>query len=350
MIPIFLEEETDDLIAAVTRQLRKMVGPEELDDSLVHSLLRNQRLLVIFDALSERTAETKKHVQSIHGTAIVSALVVTSRVAPEFGPTKVTELWPERIDAKTLFYFLTEYLHRTKSDELFPGHHALQLGGRLNSLVEGGSQYLVVTPLLVRLFVDNAIEQRKRNQSIEDLPVSVAETMLEYLRRVNPQDPDTPNRIANETMIQASRVLGRCSLGEDYVPRDIYGDVAHQALSAAGIETPPADIVARLVLNGVLEQRDRGGTKLLRFGLDSLAEYLAALDWLDEHRNDSAKWAIWLAELERVDGYPESIRGFLVALEDCVQTYGEELAILDLIFPWTLPAAGIGARSGGAPD
>jgi predicted NACHT family NTPase len=86
MIPIFLEEETDNLVGSIIRHLRQIVGPEEVDELMVDSLLRNQRLLVIVDALSERTIETRKNVQSIFGTVVLKTLATTSRpVAESYG-------------------------------------------------------------------------------------------------------------------------------------------------------------------------------------------------------------------------------------------------------------------------
>jgi hypothetical protein len=334
MIPIFIEEETDNLVDAITRRLKQMVGEAEVEPDIIASLLRHKRLLVIVDALSEHSEEMQQHIESIHGNAAINALIVTTRRAPNFGPIEMTQVWPEKVELNTLFYFLTEYLRRTNAEEFFPGRQALQLGDRLMALVENGSKSLVVTPLLIKLFVDNAITLVKNEQNIEKLPLSVPETMLEYLRRVNPQDPDTPNHVPNDEMIRAARVLSRCSLDDSYIPRDFYRDAAKRVLNESGLMNNTVDIIARLVENGVLEERDAGGTQLLRFGLDSLAEYLTALYWLDRLRNDEIQWQEWLEGLRSVTGFPETIRGFLVALEDCVTTYKADFRIPDLSVSW----------------
>ncbi len=38
-----------------------------------------------------------------------------------------------------------------------------------------------------------------------------------------------------------------------------------------------------------------------------------------------------------MDGYPESINGFLVALENCVIAYRQDFGIPDEGFPWGAP-------------
>ncbi len=330
LIPVFIEDETQDLVGSVTGLLRQMVGPEEIETDIVANLLRHKRLLVIVDGLSERSLPTQRHIESVHQTASVNAMVVTTRHPPDFGPTPTISLWPEKVTVETLFYFLTEYLRRTGADELFPGRQALQMGDRLLAAVEGGSKRLVATPLLIKLFVDQAIELRKRGEPLGHLPVSIAETMLEHLRRTNPQDSQTPNYVSNDVIIQAARVLGRCSLGDDYVPRDFFQDAAQKALDEHGLRAGQANLIGRLAENGVIEERDRGGTKILRFSLDTVAEYMTALYWLDRLRDNASEWQAWLAHLRSVDGYPDRIRGFVVALEDCVLTYQHDFHVPDV--------------------
>ena len=334
MIPVFLEEETEDLVAAITGQLKQMVGPEEVEADVVASLLRHKRLLVIVDALSERTPATQRHVESIHQSADINVLVVTTRRQPDFGPLPVTKLWPEKVTVERIVYFLMEYLRRTGSADLFPEEQPLQLGQRLLAVVKGRGKQLAVTPLLITLFVDQAIDLRKRGEPLEKLPLSIAETMLEHVRRTNPRDPATPNYVPTEVVVRAARVLGMCSLAEDCVPRDFFRDMAEKVLKAPDIGAGEADVIQRLVDNGVLEERDRGGTRILRFDLDPLAEYMAALYWLDRWRDDAGQWQTWLSVLSSLDGYPEEIRGFLTALEDCVITYREDFNIPAVDFPW----------------
>jgi hypothetical protein len=312
-----------------------MIGEEEVEADLVLSLLRHRRLLVTVDALSERSEATQRHVEGIHGLAPVNALLVTTRREPNFGPTEAIALRPEQIDVNSLVWFLTEYLRRTGAEELFSGRAALQLSDRLLALVERGGKQLVVTPLLIRLYVDNAIERRKKGRPIEDLPLSVAETMLEYLRRLNPKSPETPNHVSDDVLIQATRLRASHSLAPNFVPKDFDRNDASKFLADAAIKAEGSDVIARLVDNGILESRDVGGTQFLRFALDPVEEYLAALYWLDRLRDSKTDWENWSAKVRAVDGHPESIRGFLTALEDCATAYGSDFGIpMDMAFPW----------------
>jgi hypothetical protein len=333
ILPVFLEEEVTDLVGSAAAQLRRMVGAEEAEDDVVAALLGEKRLLVMVDALSERSAPTQEHIRAAAGTAGVNALVVTSRRTPDFGPLQVALLRPEKVTVETLVYFLTEYLRRSGADHLFPGREALHLADRLLAVVERGSRSLSVTPLLITLFVDQAVRLRRQGADLAGLPVSVAEVMLEFVRHTNPGDPDTPNRVPDEVLVEAARALAAHSLA-DYVPRDFVRDGARATLETHGIDADDPDVVRRLVDNGVLEERDRGGTRFLRFDLDPVAEYMAALYWLDAHRADPSAWAGWLGRLAEVRGFPTAIEGFLVALEDCVLTYGRDFGLDGVALPW----------------
>ena len=327
IIPVLLEEETTDLVRSVTGQLRSMVGDEEADPDIVLSLLRSKRLLVLVDALSECSPATQSHVESIHRSTPVNALLVTARRPPDFGPVPVVDLWPEKISAEKLVYFLVEYLRRTGNDSLFPERQGLQLADRLLGVVERGGEGVEVTPLLIKLFVDQAIALRRAGEPLERLPTTIAETMLESLRRTNPSNREMPNHVDDATLILAARVLGRCSLERDFIPRDFERDHAEAELAREGIRHEKADLVARLIDNGVLQERAPGGTRFLRFTFDPLAEYLAAISWLATLRDDEKGWKAWLTRLRGTEGYPERVRGFLVAFQDCLQTYREDYRI-----------------------
>lgn len=198
MLPILVEDDSHDLVAAVANHLRRMVGPDEVDDDIVPSLLRHKRLLIIVDALSERSQTMQEHVQSIAGLADVNSLVITSRREPDFGPVPVATLWPERIALSTLVGFVLEYLRVTGAEMLFPGRDALHLADRLMGVVERSSPQLAVTPLLVTLFIGQAAALRRAGAGLEEMPVSTPDVILDYIRRTNPHDPNTPNRVPDD--------------------------------------------------------------------------------------------------------------------------------------------------------
>ena len=332
MLPVLVEEETTDLLDVVTRHLKEMadadpVRPMEIDKDIVENALRFKRLLVILDALSERSADTQQHLTSVRGRLPANAMVVTSRQVPDLGSMPVTLLQPQQIDNSNLVYFLTAYLQRTGSDREFPDEQPLILGTRLLNMVKTGSTQRRVTPLLIKLFVEAASRLRKEGKPLDQLPPSVPETILDYLRAVNPKDPKTPNRASDEDMVRAARVMGMCCLEFSFIPHDFLRDRAEAALHGEGTWKDQVDLITRLVNNGVLEQKAVAGEFVLSFNLDPAAEYLAAMFWLSKHRSNNEQWMHWLDGLEQVDKFPQSILGFLVALDDCMMAYQNTFAV-----------------------
>jgi chaperonin GroL len=355
MIPLFIEEETDDLFATVLGHLTQMIGADEVSEEIVKHLLKQRYLLIIVDALSERTTKTQRHIETIHGKLAINSMIITTRLKSDLGPVPYIQVQPQKLGVNTTLFFLTEYLRRTiiaesftgnkqEAIEIFSARQQLQLSELLLALVESGVNHLAVTPLLIKIFVDNAINIFLTHGSFRELPASVPETLLEYLRRVNPQGIETPNRLGNDKMIFAVRLLAPCSLGTDYIPREFYRDEAEAALKEAGMSEENVDIISRLVTNGVIIERSVAGTKILRFVLDPLSEYLAALYWLDRLRSDKTRWDDWLQYLTTITGFPSSITGFLIALEDCITTYRASFKIPLLQLPW--PTASLIASEG----
>jgi hypothetical protein len=198
-------------------------------------LLRNKRLLVIVDALSERTPAIENCVRSV-GSTEINAVVLTTRRLPDFGPTRVTELRPEPVTAQNLVRFHADYLSRIGAESLFPGSEALELAKRLLKLVEARAKGSGsgVTPLLIRLFVDQAVELRRKNESFDRLPVSIPDIVVQYVRWTNPRDPQTPNVVADAVIVSAARILGWCSVEKVFVPRDFFRSRAVEALAMTG--------------------------------------------------------------------------------------------------------------------
>jgi hypothetical protein len=212
-------------------------------------------------------------------------------------------------------------------------------------LVEKGDAKRTVTPLLIRLFIDQAVKLRKAGETFARLPKSIPETMLAYLQVTNPQDEATPNFIRDDVIVTAVQVLGWCSLEPNYIPQDFSRREAELRLQESAHGVSSVNVIDRLIKNGVLTERSRAGSRLLRFSLDPLAEYMTALHWLNQlwtrarlqnERDEAAKkWAEWLSRLQTLASYPKDIGGFLLAMEDCVYWYGQDFQIPpDIRFPW----------------
>jgi hypothetical protein len=340
MIPVFIPGEvSNEIVADVAAKLRRMFGPsDDLDEDLLRALLARKRVLVIIDGVSERSAATQEAVRDIFGKEYVGALVITSRVEQDFGPKPVTFLTPRYIAESDLDVFITDYFSKTGVHVDLSLSQMEEVKRAVAATFKNGAALPTVTPLIVTLIADHAVELWKSRTPLSELSASSADAIVAYLRRVNPQDEGTPNCVSDEVMIRAARILAKCCLGETYTPKDFDRVEAEARLREAGCDGRPSDVIARLIANDVLEPVAHAGTSFLSFDLDPVAEYLAAMYVLNDLRDNRPGWEAWIEELRRTPGYPAGMQGFLGALEDCVDSHRGHFGVPDdIVFPWLEP-------------
>jgi hypothetical protein len=172
ILPVFIVQETTNLVESVTQDLRRMLGDEELPADLVRGLMSKQRLLVIADALSERGPDTQRHIEAVFVQDVpLNAVIITSRTEPALGAVDRTTLYPIRLAAGTIVPFIIGYLDRVDAaGELRDDAVQLQLAERIVALAKSREQQTPVTPLLVTLFVGNALRRVHAGRSCDDLP------------------------------------------------------------------------------------------------------------------------------------------------------------------------------------
>ena len=215
-----------------------MVGGEEVDADIVRALMHSKRLLVIVDALSERTPETQRHVSEFYGSGVpLNALVLTTRREPKLGQLDRTPVYTERLVGPTLIPFIFEYLRRRQLEGAFDQRQQLKLGDRVLALVEAGGRALSVTPLLVTLFVESALARSRGHQSL-DVVAGFGARSLSRLpaRRLNPDQATMPDAVDHTTIVRAARVLARTSLGRSFIPSDVSRERAGASLAEVGFE------------------------------------------------------------------------------------------------------------------
>jgi hypothetical protein len=296
--------------------------------------LKRKRILVIIDALSERSTETQRYIEQLYGSdTLVNALIVTTRREADFGPVERALVYPLPLDVRLLIPFIMEYLQRQQLAARFTPQQQLILAQRILQIVEAGGG-LAVTPLLITLFVDAAVARAARSPNIEEeLPINVPEVYLNYLERLNPTDLAAPNRVDHEEMQESAFVLAQASLGSELVPTDFRRDDVVEKLEKAGLASGEL-LIDRLTANGVIQERAVANLRILRFQLDPVAEYLTAIANCRELGTNKTAWRKKIAQIAAVPGYPEDVRGFLTALTVCYTSYENELKLPSVQFPW----------------
>ncbi len=319
ILPLLIEEDTKDLLGVIRRNLQGWVG-EELKSDFVKALLERGFLLPIVDRLSERSAETQEYIRTIHGSIAVGVMAVTTRRPINFEGGDQVRLYLQPLKEENIAHFITGLLTLQPPPSPFPNlSSSAEFLGRFAKVIRLGEKEVDVTPLLVKLYVDRAVEAKRAGASLDDLPGSIPDLHFAYLRHVNPQDLGAANRLSNEAMLRAAESLGVLSLGDDFVPKEFLKSKARTTLGDLDRDDPSKlDPIARLIENGVLREDEMGTDSLLRFTLDPTAEFLAASALAKECSTDIAKWKALLADLH---GRGNETQEFQLALQLTHQAY-----------------------------
>lgn len=315
MIPILIEEDTTDVPGVIKERLAIIAG-DDLPEDLLENLLAKKRLLVIIDALSEKSKDMQDHVSNLYSTCPAHCLVITTRRPIHVLGAMPVTLRPQEITVDRLAYFLLEHLRATGREHLFPRRKALEVADRLLTIAEADGEDLPLTPLLVVLFANQAVKLAEAGQELNRLPASVPETMIDYIKHLN-----LNKRLPERDLIDSALALARQSLGNDYVPKEFERRKAIAALADRKLWRDSEDSLQELANSGILEERESAGTILYHFKFDPVAEYMAAVERVRTLTDDSKAWQEWINTLKEAEGYPKRMDGFLIALQVCVATY-----------------------------
>jgi HEAT repeat protein len=321
MLPALIEQELNyegdeaAFLNAVGRQLQHLTDQANpIPEELLDRLLRQRRILVVVDHLSEMSEETRKQIDPQQHKFPANAFIATSRLEETLGGINKTIIKPLRIRRDRLSPFMEAYLtHRGKSD-LFTDSEFHDACRRLTEMV--GERDL--TLLLAKLYAEQLIIAK---EAIADdkLPDNIPDLMLSYLNEIN-RNVAEENMPTNLTIHNWAKALAWQSLKEKFHPSPVRIDNALAALSDEITKDPLGYLENRLRLIKTEQPMEDRFT----FLLDPLAEYLAALHLLDLYGDNKAYWNNFLAEADQKQGAPETIKGFLLAVRDCIIAKGKE--------------------------
>jgi hypothetical protein len=83
---------------------------EEIEGDILNALLREQRIVVIVDRLSERSAATQAHIAGIYASTRVEALVIATRIEMRPVGSNPISLYPQPLNASNLIKFMCALL------------------------------------------------------------------------------------------------------------------------------------------------------------------------------------------------------------------------------------------------
>ena len=313
MIPVFLEYPLhgETLVDAVRARLRILIGEAEpVTEGLFQKLIASKRILVIIDRLSEMDDETREKVRRQSLDSPVNALVVTSRRDDELPEIiRRSVLRPCRIEDENLYVFLDGYMKERKVPYRFEAGSVSESCLRL-TLIVGERD---TTPLLARLYADSIAAGMLSGEE-ERLPEDIPSLMLFYLNDLNRKVEGVGNRLENPLVHKCAQIVAWECLKETFRPMPVSVERACAALAQVGMGREHLRYLdERLHIVRV----DEPGEEAVRFTLDPLAEYLAAMHLVRSCGQDETKWRAFIESARGKSAGTAPIKGFLLAVRDC---------------------------------
>lgn len=320
MLPLLIERELDFEVAegrdpfteTIRGDLQHLIG-ERVDDDFLAALLKQRRVLVIVDHLSEMTETTRKRVRPDVPDFPASALIVTSRRKERLGGLPLSSLEPLRVTGDYLFEFMGAYLRARGVRELFPDRQFGQAGARIAELVGDRD----VTVLLVKLYLDLLVSTKEKDAEIDhEMPRNIPFLMLQYINDLNKSVPESA-RMDDRLVHRDAKVVAWSCVKQQFHPTS--------TLTTEVIEPALAEVTSERVHERLkyLEYRLRlietvePGRNRVRFALDPVAEYLAGIHLVEQYRSNVDSWRAFIAQADKIPSGLEAIRGFLLAVRDC---------------------------------
>ena len=340
MLPVLIEEDIeveaargkDPFIAMIQGQLNDELGSdtEPISEELLEHLLRKQRILVIVDHLSEMSEQTREFIHPEMSDCPVNALVVTSRIKEKLGGVNKTTITPLLVEGNRLSSFMDAYLIKLdNARSLFTDSQFFEACKNLSNIV-GQSK---ITVLLAKLYADQLIAAKRNligDIKPEDVPDNIPDLMLRYLNLLNEKVPEAQNKLKNPTVHRDVQVLAWECLKTNYQPKTTKREDAIIAIGNNEGEIHLDYLEKRLhLIRTISPAEDK-----IRFTLDPLVEYLAALYLCSLYRNDENQWSELLNHIDNIS----ISQGFLIALRDCCSAKGEEYNIPSFVLEKLLEA------------
>ncbi|HEY9830549.1 MAG TPA: HEAT repeat domain-containing protein [Stenomitos sp.] len=335
MLPVLIEEELDfeatdkpPFIAAIRGQLQDLTNEADpISEELLERLLRQRRILVIVDHLSEMTEATRKAIRPELPDFCVNALVITSRTEETLGKVTKTTLKPLRIEGNRLSSFMEAYLTQRGKRDRFTDTEFFDACSRLSTMV--GTRNITV--LLAKLYAEQLIARQDSTaagtgtQGLTPLPDNIPDLMLSYLNELN---RDVNGDKLDDRIIQedAKALAWECLKGT-YRPATAKRKDAIALLTGDDAEVRLKYLEHRLrLIQTIGPAQDQ-----IRFALDPLAEYLAALQLIENYGKNQGQWRKFLSQAATMPGAPGAIQGFLLAVHDCCLRQGADVKVPDFV-------------------
>ncbi|NJR18428.1 MAG: NACHT domain-containing protein [Calothrix sp. CSU_2_0] len=333
MLPVLIEQELDlvtsegksALLATIQGQLQDLTNTSQpVSEEFLERLLRDRRILVIVDHFSEMSEATRKEIRPESPNFPINALIVTSRFEETLGHVTKTIIKPMRIAGNRLSSFMEAYLTQQGKRDLFTDSEFFNACSRLSQMVGQRN----ITALLAKLYAEQlmAAKVEEVRETNLNLPDNIPNLMLSYLNELN-RSVTGDDKPSDRNIHQDAKAIAWECLQQYLRPAPIKRQAALIALGGENAETRLNYLEQRLHLI----QTIGAGQDQIRFALDPLAEYLAALHIIEKFGTNENNWQMFIQKTKQISGGADSVQGFLLALQDCYLCQGTRTKFYEFV-------------------
>jgi hypothetical protein len=319
ILPVLIEQELDFEVSqgqppfteVIRGQLQAIIGEiEPIPQRLLDRLLRRRHVLVIVDHFSEMSESTRREIRPGHPDFPVNALIVTSRIEEKLDGVPKTTIKPLRIGGNRLSSFMEAYLTQRGKRDLFNDSEFFDACSRLSQIIQERD----ATVLFAKMYAEQMIVSQEDATEV-NMPNNVPDLILSYINTLNSGIAEH-KRDDREVHRDAKAIAWEC-LKQNYRPDFAKYDDVIEALTLLHSDCAAEERLDYLENRLRLVQIQEPGKNRVRFVLDPLAEYLAAMQVVDLFGQDEETWQSFIDKVAPMKDTPIEIKGFLLALWDC---------------------------------
>ena len=344
MLPVLIEQELGEtpLLTAIQEQLPRTADGSYINPELLTALLRQRRVLVILDHVSELSDAGYQALRAALDATPVNALVITSRLRDKaLGRSAPHAIAPQKIEGERLSAFIQPYLTAQGKRNLFEDDgEFFSACTRLSRMMAATLQK--ATALLVRLYVDQIIDVGGLKTA--QLPDDIPELMLRYLCWLNrPEQVAAEHRRDNDAIRADAQAVAWACLQATYRPGAARREAVLATLAKTAPATEPATARLAYLQSPLGLVQVSAAETTVRIVLDPVAEYLAALQVVDHCQNEvpepgeiEDQWQCFFESVAAQGDDLAVMRGFLLAVRNACEPRRKQIspAVLDQLNDW----------------
>jgi hypothetical protein len=317
VLPMFLRSLGSDVSRvknvdeAAADGLKLIMDASKISSSLLQSLLRRKRVLVVVDGISEMPKEVADVlIRPDKGAVDSRVLVVTSRLPTNLPDSLVIR--PQGLTLAFLDRVLDDLIAANVGSGRFNDSEREELRRRVRSLIgvaRDDVQERQVPMIFLKLMIERADQLLTEKKHLDELPATLSELVTDYTEQLLRNEQDI------SSAMRQARTIAHVCMGKERSP----AARSEERYTTKGVSRESLD---KFVAAGLLVRTGEKGDPFYKFALDPVAEQLDANRLVIDIREERADPAELDDLMRRWEELPED---FISALRRAAAAYRQSI-------------------------